>query len=205
MTALIDQARATLNSDESQAVYAQWAATYNDDVIGNHNYMGPTYVAQIGLNLIDPGAVILDAGCGTGLVGQVLAKGGAATIDGIDLSSHMLDIARCTGAYRSLGTGDLNKTIASPDNTYDMVTCCGTFTEGHVGPDPAFREFVRVLKAGGVIVATVISHIWVQGGYKAEVDKLEAEGLVKVISTDIKDYVGADRAYVAVLQKADMK
>ncbi|KAM3064945.1 hypothetical protein ACMFMF_011561 [Clarireedia jacksonii] len=169
----------------------------------SQKYVAPSIIAQIALGF--PSHVrgaILDAGCGTGLVGAYLMRGGATTIDGFDLSPAMLKVAEQSGAYRSLILGDLTKPIARPDETYDIVTCVGTFTHGHVGPDPALREFARVTTENGLIIATILDEIWQSGGYKAEVEKLEREGLVEVVSVESKDYrEGRDQASVIILRK----
>ncbi|KAI1164530.1 S-adenosyl-L-methionine-dependent methyltransferase [Nemania serpens] len=201
----VARARGCRSREDIQALYAQWAETYDDDLrAGAHDYVAPFIVAEIALRLgYHAKGPVLDAGCGTGLVGVALAQAGStAIIDGLDLSPHMLRVAEKCGAYRNVLLGDLTKEIARPSQFYQLVTCVGTFTHGHVGPVPALREFVRVLKDDGHVIATVLEEIWLSGGYQAEVDKLEAEGLAEVISTDLRHYLkGEDKAYVVVLQK----
>ncbi|KAI1174212.1 S-adenosyl-L-methionine-dependent methyltransferase [Nemania sp. FL0916] len=203
-TTFVARARGCRSHDEIQALYEQWANTYDRDVQSSaHNYVAPTIVAQIASQLGGRAhGCVLDAGCGTGLVGAALARSGVTDIDGLDLSPHMLRVAGKTGAYRSLQLGDLTKEIPKPAQSYELVTCVGTFTHGHVGPIPALREFVRVLRGGGHFIATVLDELWVPGGFRAEVDQLRAEGLVDVVSTQLEHYLkGQDRAYVLVLRK----
>ncbi|CRG85643.1 hypothetical protein PISL3812_02682 [Talaromyces islandicus] len=203
--ALLARARASHNTDDCMALYQEWAATYNEVLAdASQNYVAPVLVAQTALKWRpQPRGPILDAGCGTGLVGEALSRSATVTVDGIDLSPAMLKVARQTGIYRDLDIGDLNHRIEKPDESYDIVTCAGTFTEGHVGPDPALREFLRVTKKNGLVVATILNKIWKSGGYKTEIEKLEAEGLLKVLSMEIKDYrKGAgDKATFVVLEK----
>lgn len=198
-------ARNALSKEACMKLYDEWAASYNNDLAdASQNYVAPILTAQAAMKINNNvKATVLDAGCGTGLVGEALAKGGAMVIDGADLSPPMLDIAKDTGVYRDLLLADLTQPIERPDESYDIITCCGTFTRGHVGPDPALREFVRLIKPGGIIVATILNEIWLSGGYKAEVGKLEAEGLARVVSAEVKDYrKGAgDKATFLVLQK----
>ncbi|PYH98483.1 hypothetical protein BO71DRAFT_426130 [Aspergillus ellipticus CBS 707.79] len=54
-----------------------------------------------------------------------------------------------------------------------------------------------------VIVATIIEDLWRAGGFEAEVERLQAEGLVELVSLELKDYrKGAgDKASVVVLEK----
>lgn len=214
----LGQARASPSVKDCMAIYDKWAATYNDEV-GNEaqDYVAPVLTAQAAikykLSTVPTNSVILDAGCGTGLVGAALAVTGAsagfditkAALDGLDLSVPMLDIARQTGLYRDLSQADLNCPIAKPDNTYDIIVCVGTFTLGHVGPDPALREFVRVTKTGGIVVATILEQIWISGGFQNEVRRMKAEGIVDVRSEDKIDYVKGhgDKAVLLVLEKVE--
>lgn len=209
MSAHVAQARASLCVQDNMKLYEKWAATYDNEVSdAAQNYVAPALVAQMAIKSSgNPGeSAILDAGCGTGLVGQALATIGAKVIDGLDLSPAMLAVAEHTGAYRSLAQADLTRRIEKADETYDIVTCVGTFTQGHVGPDPALREFVRVVRKNGVVVATILEEIWVSGGFKREVERLRVEGLVTVISEDLIDYVKGhgDRAVLIVLKKSDL-
>ncbi|KAF2130698.1 S-adenosyl-L-methionine-dependent methyltransferase [Dothidotthia symphoricarpi CBS 119687] len=203
----LSQARASVDSKQCMSIYEKWASTYNDDLAeSTGNYVAPVLAAQAALRFGSDNpakAVILDAGCGTGLVGQALSRGGATIIDGVDLSPHMLKVAEKTGAYQNLTVGDLTQPIDALEDFYDIVMCVGTFTHGHVGPDPALREFVRVAKRGGLIVATIIDELWVSGGFKAEVEKLEAEDLIRVVSMELEDYVKGrgDKATLVILEK----
>lgn len=172
---IVAQARDCRTREDLEALYAVWAETYDADLqTGGHNYVAPTLVADtvLGLGEHHKKGAVLDAGCGTGLVGTALAAAGVATtIDGLDLSHHMLRVAEKTGAYENVIQADLTKEIARPDESYELVTCAGTFTHGHVGPIPALREFVRVVKVDGHVVVTVLDELWSPGGFEAEVDR----------------------------------
>lgn len=190
---------------EHIALYDKWASTYNDDVMGPSTlYVGPKNTADAVLahnGKID--GAILDAGCGTGLSGVALAQAGAKIIDGIDVSPGMLKLAKDTKVYRDLWPVDMTKPIEQPDNFYDVVTCVGTFTTGHVGPTPALEELVRVMKKGGLLVATILDNLWKPEGFETEVQRLREIGAVDVLSTDVEDYRRGDqaRAVYLVLRK----
>ncbi|KAJ4263931.1 hypothetical protein NW762_005969 [Fusarium torreyae] len=193
--------------DHARSVYDEWAKTYNEEITGKgQEYVGPAiaaaYVPQVlGTPSINQDTEILDAGCGTGLVGVFLSRLGAKKLDGIDISPGMLDEARTTGAYRNLDVTDLSRPLSAKNDSYDVVTCVGTLTQSHVGPE-AISEFVRVVKPGGYIVATVIKEIWQSGGYEAHVKNLAEQNKVKVLSAELQDYrrgAGA-QAYYLVLQ-----
>ena len=114
------------------------------------------------------GLLVLDAGCGTGRIAEVVRDelssasenvvGGAAVAsvicDGIDFSEGMLDVARAKNIYRKLTRADLTSTLEVEDSAYDAVVSSGVFLQGHVGPE-AIPELARVLKPGGIMCFTV--------------------------------------------------
>jgi predicted TPR repeat methyltransferase len=89
-------------------IYDQWAATYDEeDVAALMGYPAPARVADRVAELVGPETDILDAGCGTGLLGAALAPYGFRSIDGLDLSPGMLRVARRRRVYHDLGPADL--------------------------------------------------------------------------------------------------
>ncbi|KAF1940529.1 S-adenosyl-L-methionine-dependent methyltransferase [Clathrospora elynae] len=206
----LDRVFAASCTEESRDLYDEWATTYDTDM-ELHNFTAPRLVADavartLKLNHISLShplskLQIIDAGCGTGLVGLELSKLGATDILGLDISEGMLAVAKNTAAYDDLRTADLSKRLEFEDGKFDALTCCGTFTHGHLGPEP-LREFVRVVKTGGVIVATVLNSFWVEKGFEREVGRLEKEGRVEVVEKAVHDYrKGAGGGRVLVLRK----
>lgn len=188
----LDRVYAAKDVAITRTLYDQWAATYDKEMADmSQEYVGPTLAATYTLKALGASEIgkakILDAGCGTGLVGVQLAKLGAKDIDGVDLSQGMLDIARDTGAYNNLDAVDLTKPLVQKDNTFDVIVCIGTFTQGHVGPEP-LDEFVRVVKPGGFIVATVLGSIWAKDGFEEKIAGLANSGRVQVLSSELEDY-----------------
>ena len=113
---------------------------------------------------------ILDAGCGTGLVGIELKKYGYVNIDGIDFSKNMLDLVP-QGTYKKIEKVDLNKTLKFVDSTYDVVMCVGTFTYGHVKPE-ALDELIRITKDKGLICFTINEGIYEEYGFDNKIKEL---------------------------------
>ncbi|WP_240191468.1 class I SAM-dependent methyltransferase [Aeromicrobium sp. YIM 150415] len=165
------------DADEAREVYDAWAADYDHDTVDDMGYVAPALAAEALAERISDGATVLDAGCGTGLVGAELSQRREVALDGMDLSPGMLERARAREVYRTLETADLTRELAVTDDAYDAVICVGTLTGGHVGPG-VLAEFVRITAPGGAIVATVHSHVWEDGGYRAEIERLAGEGLV---------------------------
>ncbi|RMZ70008.1 Methyltransferase domain-containing [Pyrenophora seminiperda CCB06] len=195
-TSLLARVFTASSTEESRALYDEWAKTYDSDM-SLHDFTAPRLVAQavargLKVNHISPenplaGLTIADAGCGTGLVGIELAKLGATDIVGLDISEGMLAVAKNTAVYDDLKTTDLTKRLDFEDGKFDALTCCGTFTHGHLGPEP-LEEFVRVVKVGGLVVATVLDTFWVEKKFEEELARLEKEEKVEVVEKEIHDY-----------------
>ena len=142
------------NDEDLQDVYKEWASAYDHD---NDNLLGtvsqPLSVQIFQEYIKDKSLRIIDVGCGTGLVGVELEKGGFTNFDGIDISQEMIDIAKQRG-YSKLFIGSLNDSLPCENNEYDAAFCVGVFTHGHVGSE-RLDELVRIVKSGGIICFTI--------------------------------------------------
>ena len=174
--------------DISEA-YGVWAKTYDQDLLDNFGYQAPARsVDLLRKYLLNKEAVVLDAGCGTGLVGQLLVKAGRIQIDGADYSESMLAEAQSKQCYQNLQQVDLNQPLDYETASYDAVICIGTFTLGHVQPK-ALREMVRVTKTGGVICFTVRDEFWLKSDFGRLLNELEQSGQVELIELQTIDYI----------------
>ena len=113
---------------------------------------------------------ILDAGCGTGLVGIELKKQDYSNIDGVDFSQNMLDLVP-KDIYKNLNKFDLNKPLEYKNNAYDVVMCVGTFTYGHVKAH-ALDEFIRIIKNKGLICFTINEGIYKEYRFDKKIKQL---------------------------------
>ena len=80
---------------------------------------------------------MLDLGCGTGLLGQILEeKYGFENMVGLDLSEEMLAKAREKGIYKRLICSYVtNERVADIQNAeYDGVLAAGVFTPRQIKP-----------------------------------------------------------------------
>lgn len=172
-----------------KGIYDEWASSYDSDLaLPTQGYVGPVVASRaLAKTGLPPSSTLLDAGCGTGLVGSQLKALGYGTVDGVDLSDGMLAEAAKTGAYRHLATADLTQRLQFPDASYDGVTCVGTLTLGHVGPQ-ALDELARVTRPGGFVVATILDDIWSMAGYDKHVERMEQNGAVHVVSKELEPY-----------------
>ena len=161
------------NLDDLEGIYKNWASDYESDVINLAGYVGHLITSDLLLNYLrNTESTVLDAGCGTGLVGEILYKNNFRNIDGVDFSQEMLNIAHQKNIYQSLKLVDLTKKLDYENNSFDAVICAGTFTCGHVGPE-ALREMVRITKQGGYICFTVRKQEWEASPYLQIMNDLE--------------------------------
>jgi predicted TPR repeat methyltransferase len=97
--------------------------------------------------------VVLDAGCGTGLCGPLLAPYSARLI-GVDLSGAMLDKARERGAYHELVKGELTAYLAAHPHAHDLVVSADTLV--YFGAlEHVVALVATALRPGGRFVYTV--------------------------------------------------
>jgi len=130
-------------SEELLKYYQDWTDNnkYNKDMV-DWNYIAPQETVLILKKYaFNKNYKILDAGCGTGLVGIELKKYGYSNIEGVDFSQSMLDLVP-QDVYKKIEKVDLNKHLKFKNNTYDVVMCVGTFTYGHVKPQ-ALDELIK--------------------------------------------------------------
>ncbi len=178
---LIRGAYAIENQDDAQAFYQLWADDYDDHMVEKLGYVSPTIVAeQLLAHTGEPKGAFLDIGCGTGLTGKALTDRGVATLDGIDLSRAMLDKAAGRGIYRKLSLADLTQPLDLPQGAYNAMVSSGTFTHGHVGPEP-LGTLMGLLRRGGHFAFTVHRDIWESLGFEAEVARLQEAGTLDVV------------------------
>ena len=79
--------------DELEGIYKNWASDYESDVINLAGYVGHLITSDLLLNYLrNTESKVLDAGCGTGLVGEILFKNNFRNMNGVDFSQEMLNI-----------------------------------------------------------------------------------------------------------------
>jgi len=162
------------NSDEVRLTYRDWADTYDRDLLDEFGYRAP-HAAVEALERLRPSrdSVILDMGCGTGLVGELLRGLGYRHIDGLDLSPEMLEKAKALRIYRTLGEADLAACLAL-DPIYDAVICVGVFSHHRSQPFDLVKLFAG-LKPGGALVATVNGKGWREIGWETLLEQSARE------------------------------
>ena len=180
------------STDALMSVYDDWADRYETELLDDWGYTSPQMAVTLLQRYSDlNGSSVLDAGCGTGLVGELLARSGVSHLSGIDYSQGMLDKANDKGVYQSLTKIDLNKEVPFASASYDAVTCIGTFTSTHVVPE-ALRELVRLTRSGGVVVFTVRDDYWEATKFVDLLIDLHSERLACIEEIRVEPYIHSE-------------
>lgn len=190
-------------SEQTLALYANWASVYDHEIGHEGGYAMPTRCAAAMREYVSPdGRHILDAGCGTGLSGQALKAAGYSDIHGCDFSSEMLAKADTKNCYGRLFHADLNTKIDSPDSTYDGVACVGVFSFGHVDPD-ALDEMLRVVKVNGIIVIGLNQKYFEEGALVKKIERLGRQAKAEELHREFGQHLSRKgmRGWVITLRR----
>ena len=162
--------------------YKNWANLYDIDM-SSWGYAYPLQLNKILTNKLrlKKTIKILDAGCGTGYVAEVLSKLNYKNITGIDFSEEMLTIARSKKIYKKLMCQSLNEKIELRSKQFELIICTGVLTSGHVGPS-ALHELVRILKPQGFFICSIAESVYKKNGFEKEIKNLKNLVSIKSIS-----------------------
>lgn len=166
--------------EEARAIYDDWSSSYDADNLAR-GFRLPFVAAGLLAGWIGRGqGPILDAGCGTGLVGETLKLMGYGHVFGCDLSPAMLARARRTGAYSGLQAADMGATLPWPDDHFAAFACIGSFGPGHA-PPRTLDHLVRVTRPGGYGVFNLLEATWQAQGFAQVMERLAAEDKWQVV------------------------
>ena len=100
---------------------------------------------------ISPGSYVLDVGCNAGALDIPLIKKGCH-VKGIDLVEDLVERAKKNGVFAQVGEAE---DLSMFDNDKFDVVICTEVLEHLYDPTLALKEAYRVLKKGGLYLATV--------------------------------------------------
>jgi len=179
--------------EDVKRTYKEWASTYDTD-LNSFGYVAPQLGVKLLMQRLDDGldagpdkygALILDAGCGTGLVGTLLNQLGYSQLHGSDFSTSMLEIASLTGHYADLQIQDFSGPIAIASNTYDAVISIGVYTKRF---DQHFiAEMVRITRPSGHFVFSCREMYF--GEVMDSISSLLKAKVVTTVTIDHDDYM----------------
>ena len=156
-------------------LYNEWAKDYDQQIWASGNPYIAIATGMVGRHIPDLGALILDAGCGTGNMAQVLHQLGYDRIDGLDPSEGMLAIARQKSIYKNLYALYLDTKVDLPDASYDAVIAAGVLTHGHAPPE-ALEGILGLTRQGGVIIFSLSKIAYEEQGFESQMMRMQKSG-----------------------------
>jgi len=167
--------------------YDAWASRYDEDLRESYA-ASPRLVAELAARHLPPGASILDAGAGTGLVGEALRQRGFTQLTALDQSAGVLARAAAKQVYTELVQGTLEQTPSLfPNAAFDAVAAVGVFTFGHAPPS-ALGPLLSALKLGGLLLLAVRADYFAQ--VLAPAETLQQLGLKQLESRNYEIFDG---------------
>ncbi len=180
----IDSVYHSASREQLAKTYDDWASDYDVDM-QSIGYVNPAIIVGLVSRYVqDLTSAILDAGVGTGILGELLSIVGYTNLLGVDMSEGMLAKARVRNIYSDLRQGILGEPLNFKSSSLDCIVSTGTFTTGHA-PASAFDELTRITKPGGVLIVTVGTIVWEKAGFKAKLDAMVAAGQLQKAATTL--------------------
>ena len=174
------------DSADLRPFYAQWAQSYDQEV-GENGYVTPLRIAEaLARHVKDLSIPILDYGCGTGVSGQAFQEAGFLTIDGVDISAEMLEVAAQKKIYRRL---EVFAPESGPNvklGAYSIIAAVGVIGAG-AAPLAVLDKMMALLAPKGLLVFSFNDHTLEDPAY---------DGLVE-------DYVNQGRAVLHLKEYGD--
>lgn len=163
------------SAQETAEIYDSWSADYESHM-KNVGYAHPAIVASLLSRHQPPGEQpLLDAGSGTGILGEILTALGYENLSALDASEGMLQLARSKGIYRDCRHLFLGQDLDYPDDSFAAVASAGVFTKGHA-PLSGLEELTRITRPGGILVFSV-ALTYLEGPFEELQESYKGKGL----------------------------
>ena len=163
------------DSADLRPFYAQWAQSYDQEV-GENGYVTPLRIAEaLARHVKDLSIPILDYGCGTGVSGQAFQEVGFLTIDGVDISAEMLEVAAQKKIYRHL---EVFAPETGPNvklGAYQIIAAVGVIGAG-AAPLAVLDKMMALLAPKGLLVFSFNDHTLEDPAYDGLVEDYVNQG-----------------------------
>jgi len=147
-------------------MFDAYAERFDQQLVGALGYRGPAMIEEALRGAVPAQGTleVLDAGCGTGLVGERL-RPWARHLTGIDLSAGMLAAAARRGLYDRLVQAELGAWLGAAGSAFDLIAIGDALI--YFGPLAALFDAARAaLRPGGCLVFTVETEAPADPGYR---------------------------------------
>jgi SAM-dependent methyltransferase len=152
--------------------YREWSAQYEATVAAGLDQPLLDQVASADWNAL---TTAVDLACGTGRTGEWLVQLGVTQIDGVDVTSEMLEIARTKGVYRHLQVADLTTTAL---RTANYQLCTMALADEHLPElEPAYKEAARLLAHDGKFIMVGYHPFFLMSGIPTHYHRSDGEAV----------------------------
>ena len=153
----------------TEKYYDEWALNY-DHTLKNWKYKAPVQAANKLIKIKDKISFNLDLACGTGMFAKELKKKYPnIVIDGCDISSKSLKIAKLKNLYRNLFKKNFEKKIKITKK-YDSVSMIGSMTYCKK-PNVLLSLITNYLKKNGIFIFTHRIDLWEKQSFDSIITK----------------------------------
>jgi len=206
-TELLEGAYAIQTPQDNLSYYKDFADHYDAEFATRLGYIYPAVIAEFyRKHRQGSDHPIADIGCGTGLVAEALNLP-TSSIHGFDISPDMLAQSRAKGLYGDLHKVDLTQPLSPPHTPFGAVVSAGTFTRGHLGPEP-LENLLNLAKTGALFCIGVNAQHYAAKGFETALNTLVDQGAITAplletvpIFSDPNSPHGADTAHVLIYRK----
>ncbi|WP_058270942.1 class I SAM-dependent methyltransferase [Olsenella massiliensis] len=165
--------------------FTKAAKAYETDHAGIYEMCRDDYPPMLAELETDPFDNVLDVGCGTGPVIELLAKKYPEKhFVGLDITPAMIEAARSKGLSNAeFVVGDA-ESLPFGDEGFDAVLCSNSF---HHYPNPGafLREAHRVLRPGGKLILRDYTSndvvVWLMNTFEMPLARLVGHGDVRIL------------------------
>ena len=170
--------------------FTKAAKVYETDHAGIYEMCKDDYPPMLAELEIDPFDNVLDVGCGTGPVIELLAKKYPEKhFVGLDITPAMIEVAQSKGLSNAdFLVGDAEN-LPFGDESFDAVLCSNSF---HHYPNPGafLHEAHRVLRDGGKLILRDYTSndvvVWLMNTFEMPLARLVGHGDVRILK--MKEY-----------------
>lgn len=184
----LDRVYDARTADQIRDLYDQWSASYDAEVAEN-GYATPRRCAEaLAAHMADRNAPVLDFGCGTGLSGLALRAAGFTTVDGIDLSPEMLNVAAGKGIYRDLAAIAAGAAPPHDPGYYAAIAAIGVIGAG-AAPVSVLDTLLAALGPGGRLVLSFNDHALADPANEGRIDAHVTAGRARLLLREYGDHL----------------
>ena len=190
------------DSADLRPFYAQWAPSYDQEV-GENGYVTPLRIAEaLARHVKDLSIPILDYGCGTGVSGQAFQEVGFLTIDGVDISAEMLEVAAQKKIYRHLEVFALETGPNLKLGAYQIIAAVGVIGAG-AAPLAVLNKILALLAPKGLLVFSFNDHTLEDPAYDGLVEDHVNQGQAVLHLKEYGDYLSKQKinSNIYILEK----